>query len=276
MKKIEFSWDTSDNIPIYGLEWKPNDEPKGVIALVHGLGEHCNRYQHVAEFYAKAGFATVAYDRRGHGKSGGKRGHTSSFNAFLDEITQLLDEVSERYPNLPVILYGHSMGGNLVLNYLIRKNPSIKLLIATAPWIKLAFEPSKFMVTLGRLSRKIAPGLTQPSGLNVDHISKDKKEVEKYSNDPLVHGKITSATGMDMMDAAQYLVDFSGVLPVPTLLMHAEEDQLTSMKGTEAFSKKAQGDITFKVWENMYHEIHNEVDREKVFQFTLDWINSKW
>ena len=275
MQEKEFHWRAKTGEKIYARSWQPDSSAKAVICLVHGLGEHCSRYQHMAEYYTNKGIAVVANDHLGHGKSEGKRGYVTGFNDFMDDVGRLLEEADSRFPNIPVFLYGHSMGGNFVLNYLLRKKPKIAGVIATGPWIKLGFGPSAFLIFLGKITRKIAPGFTQKNSLDVTHLSHDKEVVKKYVNDPLVHDKITSIVGMEMMDAAQYLLDNAGQIDIPLLLMHGSGDKITSAEGTKEFADKAYGDVTLKLWEGWYHEIHNEVEKEQVFDFTYNWLVQK-
>ncbi|MGH1437598.1 MAG: lysophospholipase [Lewinella sp.] len=268
----EFSWQTADGIKIYGIDW-PCEKPCAVVGVIHGLGEHIHRYEHLVEYFHQHNIAVVGYDRRGHGRSGGKKGHTVSYKAFLDEIGQLAVEAEERYPNVPLFLYGHSMGGNLLLNYIIRRHPNVKGAIVSAPHIRLAFQPSVVMLTMGRVMKRIFPGFTQPNGLDVEQISRDKGEVEKYINDPYVHNKLTAITGMSMLEAAEALDKYKGAFPVPLLLMHGGEDGLTSPQGSEDFVGRITGNVTFKKWEGLYHEIHNEPEREEVMAMMVNWIN---
>ncbi|WP_020534275.1 alpha/beta hydrolase [Lewinella cohaerens] len=268
----EFSWQTADGIKIYGIDW-PCEKPLAVVGVIHGLGEHVHRYEHLVEYFHQHNIAVVGYDRRGHGRSGGKKGHTVSYKAFLDEIGQLAVEAEERYPNVPLFLYGHSMGGNLLLNYIIRRHPNIKGAIVTAPHIRLAFQPSAVMLTMGRVMKGVFPGFTQPNGLDVEQISRDKAEVEKYINDPYVHNKLTAITGMSMLEAAAVLDKYKGAFPVPLLLMHGGEDGITSPQGSEDFVGRITGDVTFKKWEGLYHEIHNEPEKEEVMAMIVNWIN---
>ena len=111
------------------------------------------------------------------------------------------------FPGVPVFIYGHSLGGGIVLDYLIRRNPKIKGAIVTSPWLKLSFEPPKIKVAMAAIMRFILPGLIQPSGLNVSYISHDPAVVEKYKNDPLVHGKISVSLFHGAMSAAKYSLD---------------------------------------------------------------------
>ncbi len=275
MQEKEFHWRAKTGEKVYARSWEPNTTPKAVICLVHGLGEHCSRYQHLADFFVDQGFAVVANDHLGHGKTEGKRGHGAKFEHFMDNVGRLLEEGDSRFPGVPVILYGHSMGGNFVLNYLLRRKPKIAGVIATGPWIKLGFEPPAYLVFLGKLTRKLAPSFAQKNSLDTSKLSHDKAVVDKYINDPLVHDRVTSSMGMEMLDAAKWLQDNAGKIDVPLLLMHGSSDEITSPKGTEEFAKKATGDITLKLWDGWYHEIHNEIGKEEFFAYTLNWIQQK-
>jgi len=275
MKSTTFNWKTKDQLDVHAIDWVPEGGYKAVIALVHGFGEHCERYHHVADFYGKHGYAMTSYDHRGHGKSGGKRGHTPNYDAFLDGIDDLLKYTAEKHPGKPIVLYGHSMGGNLVLNYMLRRKPNVKAVVASAPWIKLGFEPPAFLIALGKITRRLVPGFTQDNGLDASKLSRDQEVAKAYEADQLVHTKITSATGIGVMESAEWLLKNTGKLQLPLLLMHGTKDQIISIEGSRQFVNKSSGDLTFKEWQGAYHEIHNETNKEDVFQYTLDWINDK-
>ena len=140
--------------------WAPQGALKAAIMLVHGHGEHVARYDHVAAALAEKGYAVLGFDLRGHGKSGGPRGHTPSYDALKDDIASFSQQTEQRYAGLPHFLYGHSLSGNLVLNYALRRKPDLHGVIATGPWLKLAFDPPASQVTLGRLMNGIAPGFS--------------------------------------------------------------------------------------------------------------------
>jgi alpha-beta hydrolase superfamily lysophospholipase len=240
------------------------------------MGEHSTRYTHVAEFFTKHGYAILANDRVGHGKSKGKRGHVDKYEQLLDDIIKLHSEATRKFSGVPVFLYGHSMGGGIVLNYLLR-NPKNGLqgIIATSSALKLAFEPPAFKIVLGKLMRNIYPGFSQTNEINPEHISRDKAEVEAYKKDPLVHNLITAETGMGLLQWGKDALEKVGKVNTPLLLMHGSADQLTSHKGTEAFAQKADGDVTLKIWDGLYHEIHNEPEKQQVLEYMLQWIESK-
>jgi len=273
VKATEFNWTTKDALNISAKDWQPEGEVKAVIALVHGFGEHSGRYEHVAEFFGKDGYAMVAYDRRGHGKSEGKRGHTKSYEAYLEEIDQLLAYTRERYAGKPVLLYGHSQGGNLVLSYMLRRRPDVKGIIVTAPWIRLAFEPPSALIAIGKFTRRLMPSFSQNNQLKEGHLSRDASVGTRYVADPLVHTKITSETGIGMLESCDWLLENAGEVHRPLLVMHGTGDEIISIEGTRDFLKKSSGNITFKEWEGAYHEIHNETNKEEVLQYALDWMN---
>ena len=263
-----------DSTKLYTQSWNLL-KPKAVIALVHGFGEHISRYDHVANFFNRNEYAVQGMDFRGFGQSDGKRGHTPSYNTFLDDLDIFIADVKKNHPNLPVFLYGHSMGGAIVLSYIIERNPALAGVIASAPLIELAFKPNPITLFLGKMLRKMAPAFTQPGGVNPNHLSRDKEVVSKYIADPLVHNKISSEAGMGILERGAFLNNFSGKMPIPTLILHAIEDKLTSFPASEAFSKRVSGDVTFKKFQGLYHEIHNEPEKQEVLSYILGWLDSK-
>lgn len=269
----QFSIRAKDSTQLKGYHF-PVAEPKAVIALIHGMGEHAMRYKHVALFMNKENIAVMMLDLRGHGTSEGKKGHTANYEMLMSDIDLFLDKVREFYASTPLILYGHSMGGNLVLNYLIRRQPHVHGSIVTAPYLKLAFEPPAWKVSLGKLTAGLIPTLTQPTGLETAAISRDPEEVRKYESDPLVHDKITSSFFVNVHFAGPYAIENASKIKTPILLMHGLSDRLTSPKGTEEFAKNAGSNATVKFWPGLYHELHNEPEKNEVLQFEVDWLSS--
>lgn len=265
------SWKNKDGISIHAADW-PVDHPKAVIALVHGQGEHFGRYDHVARWYNERNIAVMGFDQQGHGQSGGTRGHARNLDAYLDDIGLFLDHVRSRYPVIPLFLYGHSLGGGEVLSFTLQRNPDIAGAIATSPLIRLAFEAPAIKVAVGKLLRKILPALTLPTGLAAQFISHDPEVVKAYKSDPLVHGKVSAAGGITLLDMSEWLDGYSGKVNVPLLVMHGSDDKLTSAAASREFVSRVTGDVTYQEWPGMWHETHNEPEKEKVFEFTLGWV----
>jgi alpha-beta hydrolase superfamily lysophospholipase len=269
----EHTWTGPKGLDIYVRHWAVAN-PKAVVCLVHGLGEHCARYDAVASFFAERGIAMSGFDLPGHGRSGGRRGHAFSTTTIFEGIDRLAAEVSKKYPGLPRFLYGQSMGGNLVLSYVLGRRPDIHGVIATSPWIRLPEKTPALLVAFGRMMRAIMPSFTQSAGLNADHISRDDAVVETYRSDRLVHNRISVETGLSLLEAAQKLDSFTGAMPVPALLVHGSADQITSPNGSEDFARRATGDVVFKDWPGLFHETHNEPEKEEVLAFLVEWMKA--
>ncbi|MBI5935145.1 MAG: lysophospholipase [Chloroflexi bacterium] len=275
MKTFEWEWKSFDGLTMYSKGWAPDGEPKAVVCLVHGLGEHIGRYDHVGAVFAEAGYALLGFDHRGHGRSGGPRGHTPSYDAMLDDITAFIQQAKQRYSSKPYFIYGHSMGGNLVINYALRRKPDLGGVIATDPFLKLAFAPPAIKVTLGRLMNNIAPAFIQASGLETAALSRDPKIVDAYVNDRLVHNKISARLFVGLFDQGQYAFDHASEFPLPMLLMHGTADRLTSAEATRQFGAAAPGFVTTKLWDGLFHEIHNEPEKADVLKTFIDWLDGQ-
>ena len=265
------NWTNAEGLQIHASHW-PVEQAKAVLTLVHGIGEHIGRYDHVARWYNAQGIAVLGYDHQGFGRSEGLRGHAKSLEVLLDDIGQALDETRKLYPGAQHFLYGHSLGGNLVLNYLLRRKPELAGVIATDPWIRLAFPAPLLKVLAGRLLHRFLPTLRLPNGLAVQFISHDRAVVEAYQNDPLVHDRLSLAAGIQLLDASIWLDQYQGETPLPLLLQHGGADRLTSADASKELSERLSGPVTYQEWPGLYHEIHNEPEKEEVFEFTLAWM----
>ena len=280
MKHTEFGWKNPAKTAIYAQGWWPepqNNKPlKGIILLMHGLGEHSARYQHVAEFFTHYNFAVLACDRSGHGKSGGKRGHIAKYEYVFDDIVKLHSEASRRHSNVPVFLYGHSMGGGIVLDYILHKKHSgLKGAIVTGPLLEPAFKPPSVLLFIGKIMRSIYPGFSQNNQLDLQQISRDELVVEAYSKDPLVHSKITSETSIGMLSSGENSLRTVNKINIPLLITHGDKDGLTSHLASEKFAQKASGDVQLKIWEGLFHELHNEPEKMEVLEYIYQWILQK-
>ncbi len=257
-----------------GIIESPGENTRAVVLLVHGLGEHVQRYNYWAGLFKKEGIGFVGVDLPGHGRSEGRRGNIASFKVLDEMLDILINSCRQTFPGIPLYIYGHSLGGGIVLNYLVRKNPRLKGAIVTSPWLRLSFEPSKSKVMLASVMRFILPGLTQPSGLIVSDISHDAAEVEKYKNDTLNHGKISVSLFHSTVTAAAYTLEHAADLKINTLLLHGSDDRITSPDGSRLFAS-GNPRVELKIWDGGFHELHNEPFKEDVFKYILSWINKQ-
>jgi len=274
MRYEEQTWKCADGEAMFACQWLPDEgQPvKAVVGLVHGMGEHMGRYGHVAGMLVDIGCMVIGFDQRGHGRTEGKRGHTPSYEALLEGVDLLIAEARRTYPGAPLFLYGHSMGGNVTLNYLLRRQPDIAGAIVTGPWLKLAFKTPTLQTVIGRVVEKIYPQYTNNRPLNANHLTSDPAMIERFRSDPLGHGHITAKFFFSIQRAGLWALQHAGELRVPTLLMHATDDSVTSAQASKQFAESAGGICRWIGWQAFRHELHNETGREDVFEVIRQWI----
>ncbi|MGI6704708.1 MAG: lysophospholipase [Clostridia bacterium] len=275
MKHREYQWQTMDGLFLHGREWRSEGPVKGLIGLIHGLGEHSGRYGHLAAYLTEKGYAILSFDLRGHGKSQGIRGYTPSYEALMQDIDVFMDQASRLFPQVPLFFYGHSLGGNLVLNYILRRQPAIRGGVATGPALRLGFPPPTWKIFLGRLMRHLWPTLKLHNGLPSDNLHHNTSAGEVLERDPLNHDFITPPLGIGMTEAGMWALDHAHDCSVPLLLMHGGADRITSPEATREFAEKVSCECTLKIWDHLYHEIHNEPQKEMVFDFLVNWLDSR-
>ena len=266
--------------------------PRAVVLMVHGLGEHASRYDHVAQQLLSWGFAVRAYDQRGHGESGGARGGLSSEALLLDDLAEVVDDTRLRAPRLPqaaganqaekplpLILLGHSLGGLVVGRFVSLGMRPVDGLVLSSP----ALDPglSAFQKLLLAVLPVIAPNLRVNNGLNPAYLSHDPQVVRKYLADPLVHAKISARLARFIASAGPATVAAAYNWATPTLLMYAGADKLVNPAGSRAFAEAAAGGpgakvLTVKCFDELYHEIFNELDSAPVFAALKAWLDARF
>lgn len=274
MPESQVTAKSKDGLKLVGRDWKPAGEVRGVVCLVHGIGEHVGRYAHVAAALNQAGYAMVGMDQRDHGQSEGPRGYTPAYDAFLDDIEVQLGSASKRYPGKPLFLYGHSLGGNLVLYYALRRKPTLAGVIASGPQIRMAFAPPAWKTALGRMMLNVWPSLAMSNGLDLQNLSHDEAVIRAYKADPLVHDRVTPRLGIGLIDTGAWLLQHAAEFTLPLLIFHGSQDRLTSPDASREFASKVPGHCTFKLWEGLYHETHNEPQKAEVLAFMIQWLKA--
>ncbi len=264
-----------DGRNVYFQQWTPTIKPEACILLIHGLGEHSSRYEHVGDFFAKEKICVTGFDLLGHGKSDGQRGHAESYDEYCLQVDFFLKELQDKYPGIPVFLYGHSMGGLISLYHvLINKPTNIKGVISSSPGLATGFPVPAWKMTLGNLLYKLAPRFSMNNGLPVEGLSHDKSVIAAYKADPLNHPQISARMGMDLIRNGQELSKRKGDFPLPLLLMVGEKDYVVNPEAVKEFGKQAGAKTTLKVWEGGYHELHNEPFKLEVLTTILEWVRN--
>lgn len=250
---------------INGYLWDVN-EPDKVICIVHGIGEYGGRFDRVAEVLREKNMAAAAMDLRGHGSSAGKKGHCAPRKDVLDDVTELIRFAKTKYPAKKVILYGHSMGGNIVLDYRSRGelNGDISGYIISAPWIRLVRPVPDVLYRIVKLMSKVAPSFTISSEVD-EEVLGHPDSVRPYKDNPMVHNRISALCAVDGFETGLKLEegtleDNHAAADIPTLLMHGGSDMICDVKGSRKIAERLekQGEkIEYIEWDGLYHEIHN-------------------
>ncbi len=272
MKQKTYSWSSGDKRKIFARCWRPEDDAGKTILMVHGLGEHSDRYRTWAEKFTTNGYSFLAIDLRGHGRSAGKRGHAKSLGVLLDDIDLLYNKATRLFPENKLILYGQSMGGNLVLNHVISRNRPIDALIVTSPWLRLYRDPSYAVTVLASIAKKFYPSLTVRTPLRPENFSHDPAVVKDFLDDPLVHDRISLRLYFELYNAGLYALRNVYKINYPFLLMHGTEDKITSSRASRDYVMNTGNKTRLKLWEGQYHELHQELIRDDVFEYIMNWL----
>jgi alpha-beta hydrolase superfamily lysophospholipase len=262
-----------DNIVIQDWPLAPGARLRGVVVVVHGLGEHAGRYDHVARKLNAWGFAVRGYDQYGHGESGGARGGLPTDTRLLDDLADILDVTRARMqPDVPLILLGHSMGGLVAARFVALRMRPVQALVLSSP----ALDPglSVFQKLLLSVLPKLAPNLRVGNGLDPNYLSHDAAVVQAYRADRLVHDRISARLARFIAAQGAATVAMAAQWTLPTLLLYAGSDKLVSPAGSRAFAAAApKSVVTSQCFEPLYHEIFNETDAGPVFTALQTWLD---
>jgi alpha-beta hydrolase superfamily lysophospholipase len=268
----EFVLPALDGTALFVRDWPlPAGSPAhdGVV-IMHGLGEHCGRYAHVARFFNALGFAVRTYDHRGHGKSGGARGDVPDQDAMLRDARMVINDFSKQLDASP-LLFGHSMGGLFAARFATEGLAPLRGLILSSP--ALALRMSALQSALLKVATLLIPGVGVANGLQTRYLSHDGEVIQAYENDALVHGKISARLLNAMRQAIKYAHEHVSALTIPVLLLVAQDDHLVDPAGSKRFAEKlvpAMSNAIF--YQGLYHEIFNELDAAKVFDDLRNWL----
>lgn len=265
-----------DNIAIQDWPLEPRKRLRGVVILVHGLGEHAGRYSHVATKLNSWGFAVRGYDQYGHGESAGVRGSLPSDDRLLTDLADIVDSTRARMnPMTPLILLGHSMGGLVVARFVAQAKRSVQGLVLSSP----VLDPGLSMLqkVLVSFLPGIVPNLRLGNGLDPSYISHDPAVVAAYKNDKMVHDRISARLARFIADGGPATVAQAPQWTVPTLLLFAGQDRLVNPAGSRAFAAAApEKVVTAHCFETLYHEIFNEADSAPVFAQLKNWLDARF
>jgi len=276
----EWMWRTRDGA---GLFVRRAEAPgaRGTILLTHGMGEHSGRYHHVIGRLNAGGLSVVAWDLRGHGRSEGRRGDIAEYDVLLEdlrEVWNLAREGGNGAPKAPgpVFLYGHSLGGQITLNFAARHRPEAAGLIITSPWLRLAFVPPRWKLALAWLAARLWPAFTQDTGMPPERLSRDPAFLMAMRDPGLAHHRMSARMFEALTAGAASAARDGTTLPYPMLLVHGSEDPVTSVDATrEFFNALRSGDKSLVVVPDALHETHNDLCRDAVLSQIVGWVEAR-
>jgi len=279
MQHNEGTFKGFDELELYYQSWQPEGVARAVLAIVHGLGEHGGRYMNIVNYLVPKGYAIYTLDHRGHGRSPGLRAFVNSWSEYIEDVGKFCQLIAEQQPAIPFFLMGHSMGGNITLNYILHYPTShhpdgVKAVIASAPAVGKLDEPP-VLAFISRLLSGILPKLSVATGLDATAVSRDTAVVQAYQNDPLVHGKGTPRFATEFAASADWAMAHAAEFKPPLLLIHGEADRLVNVQASrDFFARVPHNDKKLIIYEGGYHESHNDLEHERVVGDIESWLEA--
>lgn len=240
------------------------------MLLVHGLGEHSGRYEHVGDQLSLAGLDVHAFDLRGNGRSGGRRGHVDRWSQFHDDLAVRLTVVRNQASDRPVVLYGHSMGGLVVLGYLLSPRPKPDLVVVTSPGLDSTLARWK---AVAPLLDRIAPTLAIPNAIDGSTLSRDPRVAEKAAADPDCARASTGRFGAEALaEQARVRRDYSAIT-LPMLVLHGLDDGLVPCAASEILATLPN--VERRTFPGLRHELHNEPEGPAIIDGVIAWLRGR-
>lgn len=265
---------TGQGVSLFVDSWAGAPGTGKVLLIVHGLGEHGGRYAHLPAMLGEQFEHFYAMDHRGHGRSGGLRGYAPKFDDFVDDVLRVADQIAAREKGKELYLYSHSFGGLVALRLLLkeRKVP-FKAAIVSAPLLGVTVRVPSYKKMLGEILGRTLSRVQLRNEINPGFLTHDPLVVEAYVKDRLVHDKITPRLYLDMMETMSWVRAQTGPLACPTLFLIPGDDRVVdSKKTTEFFRALKFRDKEAREYPGMFHEPHNEVDKDQVFGDIKQWL----
>jgi len=268
-------FDARDGFRLFERWWLPQGESKATVIIVHGFGEHSERYVHVAQHLTEQGYGVYAFDLRYHGRSGTPKAYVRSFDDYLSDLDVFLERTRAREPGKPLFLLGHSLGGAIVTLFTITRKPDIRGIILSSPALMISDEVSPLLIKLSGFIGRILPKLPTVK-LDCTAISRDPEVVRRYDTDPLVYrGGTPARTGAELVRAIRIIQARMEEIALPLLIIHGTADRLAKPEGSkQLYERVSTSDKNLKIYEGLYHETMNEPEKEQVLSDIAQWLDA--
>lgn len=262
-------------VRLYSQTWAAESAPRGVIAIVHGAGEHSGRYPTIVEHLTASGFAIAGFDHRGHGQSPGRRGHIMSWSEYREDVRAFLGHVGAQFPDVPMFLYGHSLGGLIATEYVLFHPEGLDGLIVSGIATRPTGVRKRHLVIAARLLSRFLPTFSVRLQVDPLALSRDESVVRAYNADPLVHHMASMRWGTEIFGAIARVRSRTSEISLPILILHGGGDRVTGVEGSqELFEKVSSSDKKLIVYPESGHEPHNDFDRVQVAKDVETWLEA--
>jgi alpha-beta hydrolase superfamily lysophospholipase len=264
-----------DGTKLHVEHFLPAGPPQGVLVFTHGFSAHIGNFRHVGGAFADAGLAATFFDCRGHGKSEGRRGYVQRFSDFEDDLTLMIERAQARHPNLPLALAAHSQGATVTLDLLMRDaavRSAVKAVGVAAPFLALKLKVPLFKLALAKVMGRMWPTLTMGNELAGEDLSRNPDVIVGVALDPLVHHAATPRWFNELRATQARVVAAAKELRTPTFMQIAGQDRIVSNDVDLAFAREAGSIVEVKVYDNLFHEMFLEPERDEVIADLVRWI----
>ena len=267
---------TPDGAGIYTQAWLPDDTPRAIILIVHGLGEHSGRYGNYVDYFVPRGYALYSFDTRGHGRSSGPRGYVERFDRFVEDIDRRAAEAQSDWPGTPLFVLGHSLGSLMALSYARQHPDRLTGLIVSGTALQDALQMPAWKRRLASILSHVTPSLKMNNGVPLSGLSHDPAVAAAFKSDPLTHTWGTPRLATEAEVARAQIRGSAVTWQVPTLMLHGGGDPICLAKGARQFAAQTPpGLVEYHEYAGLYHEIHNEADKEQVFHDIETWLTAQ-
>lgn len=273
MQHSEGTFAGTGGLELYYQCWRPESNARAVVAIVHGVGEHSGRYMNVVGPLVEDGYAVYGYDQRGHGASPGRRVHIDRWTQYREDLDAYVSMIAKREPGRPIVVYGHSMGSLVVLDYVLQQPKGLAGAIISGTATEPSGVGSPALVATARVLSKVAPRFSVDLGLRPAALTRDPVALEAYRTDPLVTSRATARWGAESLDTVARIKEGMASIDIPLLVLHGEADQLNMVEGSRVLVETVTcTDKTLHVYPDVCHEPHNDLGHEQVASDIKTWL----
>jgi alpha-beta hydrolase superfamily lysophospholipase len=265
-----------DGLDLFWQTWTPDSAATAAMAIVHGFGEHSDRYMNAVNYFVPKGCAVYGFDLRGYGRSGGKRGHIDRWDDYVNDVKSFMDEVRQGTNGIPLFLWGHSLGGLIALDYAARCQDCLRGVITSGPLLgEVPVSPA--LVKISQVMSRVWPGFGMDIHLDATAVSRDPTVVQAYQKDTLVHSIATARFGTELNTARARVNQQAAQFKLPLLLMQGGADRLTPAASNRMYHDSVGSkDKQFVLYPDAYHELHNDLGAEHALADMFSWMQARY